>query len=215
MRDADLQTLIRLAAEADGLAPAGARRLADVSSNTRRVRALGLVGLAAAAALALMLTPAPRHTGRDRIPASAVHIRHLPGRTGADQRRVDQFRSSSSEPCAVLAIFHSWSRECECLAWKLHEWEQGRMVDSLEVGESADIALNVTGAPPVQQLLFLAVAPRRDQLPGNAETTRLLACLNEAPPPARGEDWAAYASTVQTCLPSGVTVVPQPFVVRP
>ncbi len=225
MRDAELNLLIRLAAEADALHEPNSRRqrltsAPDAASATALrgvLPRIGLVGLAAAAALAWMFAPIREGHAPGVIPASAITIRHIPGQRGAlpSTPRIDRFRSSTTEPCVVVAIFRAWSKECECLAWKLHEWDPGRVVDQFAAGETTDIALNVSESPPVTQLLFLAVAARRDQLASTGEGAHLLSCLNDASFPPRNEEYATLASAVQSCLPDGVTVVSAPFVVKP
>src|SRR5262249_31951779 len=126
------------------------------------------------------------------------------------------FQPACDAGCALLAIFREWNADCQCLAWKLHQWENGGSVAELPPGQPVDIHLNVTDDPPVEQVLVLAVAQGRDTLPSSGErAAALLECLNDAPLSASAEqDVSAYTSAVAGCLPDGVTLLPQSFVVR-
>jgi len=116
----------------------------------------------------------------------------------------------------MLAVFRAWHQDCQCLAWQLHVWEDGRPSVELLPQDICDIMIDVTDAPPVEQLLLVAIARDPEDLPRNsAQAGDLLDCLNAVIPPSGPNGHvAAYASAVRLCLPEGVTVVPQSFVVE-
>lgn len=180
---------------------------------------LGWLGvpLAAAAAVLLALLPQPS------VPRTAIvidappelEIAHWPN-VQPDGAIVECFEPTATERVSVLAIFHRWHQDCQCMEWQLYEWEDGRRMAELSPDEIHDITIDVTDAPPVAQLLVVAVAKNPDDLPRDeAGAYELLDCLNDVVPPsdAEGSD-LAYASAVQACLPESVRVVPQRFSVK-
>ena len=100
----------------------------------------------------------------------------------------------------------------------MYEWEDGAALAEMTPDQLREITLDVTGAPPVQQLLVVALARHASDLPRNDEqTTRLVHCLNEVQPPTvPGDNADEYASVVRACLPNAedITVVPQAFYVE-
>ena len=224
--DEKLEQLIRMAIEADEVARGGADR-SFLSNPARRraiVRRLVSPALAAAASLLLVLQLSPTGPDSRLRPsiASAVALSasldYCPAVATHTGTRVDRFEPVVGEPCVVLAIFHSWQDECQCLEWQLYEWEDGGALAEMTPDQLREITLDVTDAPPVQQLLVVAIARQASDLPRNDEqTTRLVHCLNEVQPPtAPGENTDEYASAVRACLPNSedVTIVPQAFYVE-
>jgi hypothetical protein len=161
----------------------------------------------------LLLPTSQSDLTSDAIP---IRVEYCPGVRLASGARIDRFQPSASERCSVLALFRTYHEECRCLAWRIYEWEDGRPLAELDPEQVVDIALEVTDAPPVEQLLVVAVARRPTDLPADHEqTTELLDCLNEVSPPTEWQaEASAYASAVKACLGSGVTVVPQSFFVE-
>lgn len=226
MNENDLDNLVRMAAEIDEL-ERGARAPDRVGDGTRAVirfdRArqrwpfghLAAPAAAAAAAVLLALLPATEHRSPNAAVASSFQIDYCPTVPRYDGVRIDHFEPSSAERCTVLAIFNVWHNECQCLAWRLYEWEDGRALADLTPDEIQSIVIDVTDVPPIEQLLVVAIAKDPRDLPSDEKQTgELLDCLNEvAPATEPREDAAAYASAVRACLPDSVTVVPQPFFV--
>lgn len=223
MNDADLENLVRMAAEIDALehAARSSDPLGDDSAGTirfdrtrdRRSRwRLGVSAAAVAAAAALLLTLLPSSPARQ----PPFEIAYCPSAPRYDGVRIDRFEPSTPQQCAVLAIFHSWEKDCQCLAWQLYEWEDGRPLAEFTPEQVHDITIDVTDAPPLEQLLVIAIAKNPRDLPSNeADTHDLLNCLNELAPPTDPRDSArVYASAVRACLPDSVKVVPQPFFVE-
>ena len=237
MKDREIENLIRMAVEIDELeqrsldeasrasgAARGTIRLGERRASAARWW-IGLSAVAAAACLLLLLWPRQSQTAPPTSATPAVvqrqheipvEIDYCPALPRKDGIRIDRFEPSSPESCSVLAIFHSWHEECKCLTWELDEWEDGRPLAEFSPGRVLDIALDVTGAPPLQQLLVVAIAKDPGDLPStDADTCELLQCLNEVRPPTDpGDSPAAYGSAVRACLPESVTVVPQPFFVE-
>jgi hypothetical protein len=224
VREMDFENLVRMALEIDelergartaetlgGVIPATIR----VGRGRPRLPAWQLAVPAAAAALLLLaLLPSPPRQPSSAF-ASSFRIDYCPAVPPYDGVRIDHFEPSSPEQCAVLAIFNTWEKECQCLAWHLYEWEDGRALAELSPDEIRHIMIDVTDAPPIEQLLVVAIAKDPRDLPSNeTQTYELLDCLNEvAPPTDPRESAAAYASAVRACLPDTVTIVPQPFFV--
>lgn len=240
MKDRDVAELVRMAVEIDEIeqiASAGAsgapsakrwrylgreaprdRILVDYKAR-HTLHPLWRIAVPAAAAAACVLALLhPRAALDSRRAAATVpfQIIHCPGERLDDGLRIDSFEPTASEYCVVLAIFHTWRDDCQCLSWQLHEWEDGGMLAEFAPGQRLDITLDVTDAPPVEQLLVMAVAQNPDDLPSTIEETYgLMDCLNEVRPPTDPcESAAAYASAVEACLPEGVRVIPQPFYVE-
>jgi hypothetical protein len=220
VKDKELENLVRMAAEIDALEHAArmSEPLRDDSPATipfDRVRDRRLpwrLGAGAAAAAAILLALLPPAT----IPRPQFEIAYCPAVPRYDGVRIDRFEPSSPQQCAVLAIFHTWEKDCQCLAWQLYEWEDGRPLAEFTPDQVHDITIDVTDAPPLEQLLVVAIAKNARDLPSSeADTHDLLECLNELAPPTDPRDSAtAYASAVRACLPDSVKVVPQPFFVE-
>lgn len=209
MNDHALEKLIRLAAEAGDI-----DRFVPRPSLPNRFRLIRPMGALAAAAALMVLIGAPQSlNGPSRGALVGIDVRRLPSRVLTDGQRVERFRAQSQEHCTIMVIMRIWARECQCLAWELHRWEDGRPLEAIDPDEFVDIPLAISDAPPVQQLLIVAAARSSRGLPRlGEETDALMACLDRASLAAHGEDSTLLASAVQACLPDGVTVVPRSFV---
>jgi hypothetical protein len=183
------------------------------------VRGLGLLRLTAAVAACLVLLLYASHN-RTHRPARPQHVPisvcHEPVPASEGAPRIDHFATTSEEPCLVLAVFRAWDEACQCLNWQLYEWDaEGRTLAALEPHEWLEIARNVTGNPPVEQLLVFASSRHAGDLPATTDdAAALLQCLNDVAPPACAEDdVSVYASALRECLPASVTLVPKTFLV--
>ncbi len=227
MNDRELENLLRMVAEVDELDRAARRAdemrrdvAATIPFGAARGRHwLSRLGVPAAAVAALVLAwvgapSAPERPGV--VCAPGLEILHWPGDREDDGARIDCFEPTPSERCVVLAIFHAWQPDCQCLEWQLYKWEDGRPLTELTPDEVRDITLDVTGAPPVEQLLVVVIAKDPRDLPGNdTQAFSLLDCLNDVEPATDAwESTTAYASAVQACLPASVRVVPRSFFVE-
>ena len=216
MRNEQLGRLIRRVIELDDLA-GEAQPLAGILhpriSSARRP-ALS-VGIAAAVAVAMLL---PFGANRDyrTYAAPAMVIDYAPAHHGVDDSRIDTFHTCPTEDAFALVLFRAWDTDCQCVAWKLHEFADGRALMRLAAGEALEIPLDVSNSPPVEQVVVFAVSNRRDELPATArEAEELLACLNTTlPPSALGEQPVCCAAPVESCLPPGVALVQRSFVVE-
>lgn len=228
MKNRDLEALIRMAFEAERLdrqaAPALPRR---AHARTRGIRISPLaVGFAAALlAFALNRGPSTTPTRPERMGATPVDARtrvsgvsvcHLPSMQDGPMR-VETFEPRVTEPTTLVAILRTWSEDCDCLAWRLHEWRDGSLVVDVAPGEPVSIELASADQPSIQQVLLIAVAKNRASLlrVTQNEAHELLDCLNSRPL-TMGPDIepATYASSVAACLPPDVTVIPQTYVAR-
>ena len=178
--------------------------------------ALSIGAVAAAACLWFFLRLPAEQSSVQQASALPLQVAYCPGVPFTDGQRIDRFEPNSPEYCVVLAIFRTWQQGCRCLVWQLHEWEDGRTLAELMPGDVPDIELDVTDAPPVEQLLVVAISPRASDLPSSDdEVDGLLQCLNELSPPTEScESAEVCAMAVESCLPEGVTVVPQSFFVE-
>ena len=150
------------------------------------------------------------------VKADTMDLSYWPGEADDDGARVDCFQAHAAENCSVVAVFHRWYEDCQCLDWQLYSWEDGRPLADLSAQDVEDITLEVTDAPPVEQLLVIAIARNPADLPRDeTEALALIACLEEVAPDADENEAASqYASAVRSCLPPSVTVVPRSFVVE-
>ena len=227
MKTKDLENLLRMVVEIDGLDRAARAAPPRIEPPTlrpvrlvrRRPWLLLRFGLVASAAAVLLLTLAmPHQTQPEPVagPQCPLAIDFWSGVPREDGVRMACFEPSTSERCSVLAIFRRWQHDCQCLVWQLYEWEDGRPLAELSPEEISNIALDVTDAPPVEQLLVVAIARNPGDLPTSADQAGiLLNCLDDVEPPAGAHAGvSAYATAVQQCLPEGVTVVPRPFLIE-
>lgn len=205
------------------------------SHSNRRMTIAWPAAIAAAVLLAGFFNPRPQKANRiDRAGmsnasargdwtrgvgplATRVSMCYTPGNVRHGAARVDHFQPSVADRAAIIAIFRAWNSDCGCLLWQLHRDDRGAVVLDAAPGESLDIPLPVEGVPAIEQLLLLAVSKDRAPLNRAAadDADKLLECLNSSALAVCNADTTACASAVQQCLPSGVTVVPQAFVVHP
>lgn len=229
MKNRDLEALIRMAFEAERLdshaAPALPRR---VHARARGIRISPLAVGFAAALLVFALnrgpstTPTrPERTGGARavevgMRPHGVSVCHLPPMQDGPTR-VETFEPRVTEPTTLVAILRTWSEDCDCLAWQVHEWRDGSLVMDVVPGEPVRIELASADQPSIQQVLLIAVAKDRASLVSvtQDQANELLDCLNSRQL-ATGPDIepATYASSVAACLPPDVTVIPQTYVAR-
>lgn len=154
--------------------------------------------------------------GLGRLAPVSVSVCHEPSLVAEDARRIDHFQATSDAGCVVVAVFRAWDEACQCLNWRLHEWDEaGRTLAELDPDQLLDIALDVTGNPPVGQLLVLATSRTPGDLPATSDdAAALLQCLNEVAPPICSDgDVRSFASAVGECLPSSVMLVEETFFV--
>lgn len=223
MTDRQLETLLRMAGEAHELFVVGVVPSEPAERPAQRIIRFAparlSVGLAAAATLAAMVA-LPFSESPSSSPALAratvvpVALCYHPSEKELDRPQVDLFHPVCEAGCAIVAIFREWNADCQCLSWSVHRFENGSPVADLRPGQPGEIPLNVSDDPPVEQVLVLAVAKSRDSLVAGDRADALLACLNEShvsPGPER--DVSTYTSAVERCLPEGVTILPQTFVV--
>jgi hypothetical protein len=239
VNDKDIEKLVRMAVEIDEIeqlasarahatpfagAPYSSAQAADDETavirrdqrRSRRALWRTIFSAAAAACVLLLVQPWSGQPARRQGAAAPIAIDYCPGIPQHDGLRIDHFEPTAPEYCVILAIFHTWHDECNCLAWHLYEWEDGRTLIEVAPGQAVEIALDVTDAPPVEQVLLVAVSRDPADLPRTTEETYdLMDCLNEVTPPTdpRGSA-AAYASAVKACLAKGVRVIPQSFFVE-
>lgn len=180
-----LEDLLRAAGEVNRLAAASDPRTARL----RRLR--WAVGIAAACALAAVM---PRLVGH---PVAGVRPAH----------------PVPSDAAAVVALFRTWSEECDCPAWTIYDWDRGLHPDSsfhlVELSAAADAA-----PVPIDPAIVLAIAPDARDLPRtDAQKRELLRCLDGGSLLV-GEDVSCFPQIVRSCLPETVQVVTRRVALR-
>jgi hypothetical protein len=148
----------------------------------------------------------------------ALGARHIPDedplmRGTEVSKREDTFQIYSNKPCHLLVILRTWSRDRDALVWNIYRGKDGISVAAVDFDRPLQFALDVTGDPPVRQFLVLAAASNAADLPrSKEETDRLMERLEGMEAPA-SESSSAVAAVVAACLPKGVTVEGQEFLV--
>jgi hypothetical protein len=134
----------------------------------------------------------------------------LPAEATVQRLTVDRTEPTTTEPAYLLALTRTWNRDCDCLLWDLQRWADGAMLASSRGSDTLELNVATGPANALQQVLVLAVAQERAALARSASDggVELLNCLNSRDLPASGEhDGVTYASALESCLPSGVTIV--------
>ena len=118
-----------------------------------------------------------------------------------------------SDAAAVVALFRTWSEECDCPAWTIYDWDRGLHADS----SVHLVELSAAGeAPPVpiDPAIVLAIAPDARDLPRtDAQKRELLRCLDGGSLLV-GEDVSCFPQIVRSCLPETVQVVTRRVALR-
>ncbi|MCK6483681.1 MAG: hypothetical protein HUU22_03645 [Phycisphaerae bacterium] len=227
MEDRELDILLRLAIEADELVRADSEpvRSADhrpryvappigATAATTQPRRRTLVrrglwsaaALSAAAALLWAMWPHGTPSSRDLVRGHRVEV--VSSGTPRGHAAV-----GPSEECVVLAIFRESDGDCQCRAISPMDLGAGSSLDSIDPREFLRIALNASCSAEPEQVVVLAVAGPRKDLPDDAdEADMIVACLDESALLAGADaDGSSYAMAVRDCLPSGVSVVSRMF----
>ncbi len=184
-----LEALLRSAGEVNRLARSAARP-----------RPFGLLlwplGIAAACVLAALM---PRGLGP---PAMRTGV------TTAEVRPSQAHPAARRDAAAVVALFRTWSEECDCPTWTMYDWDREAHADPsaklIELSAAADAPL------PIDPAIVLAIAPDARDLPRtDAQRRELLRCLDGGSLLV-GDDVSCYPQIVRSCLPETVTVVARP-----
>jgi hypothetical protein len=223
VNDRQLNTLIAMVLEVEdleGSASAGLKRPSQTLWDRRH--AGGSPGIrvawAAAACVVLMtglwlLRGTAPDPARGRVATIPVAVRLMPQPPVEPTAEHDtiELQPAGLDQHVMLALVRAWNRDCQCVAWRLHEWGEGLVSTPVVPGAACDISAPRGDSAPVGPVLVLASSGGGEQLPHRArDTEALLACLNEtALTPGADQDATQLASAVRSCLPSGVTVVAQ------
>ncbi|RMF84110.1 MAG: hypothetical protein D6744_03650 [Planctomycetota bacterium] len=210
-----LNQLIRLVSEMDEHFDAPTQRRPQPARRSGTIAK----ALAAAAAVAFGFLPrttppnssSPTHAGPTR-----VQIDYQPARIIRQAARIDAFEACSAEQAYASILLRVYDDDCQCVKWRLHRFDDGAALCVMRPGEMIEFTLDVSTAPPVEQVAMLVLAAQRDALPmTSSEVADLLACLNESlPPTAIGEQPTCCSAPAGDCLPPGVALVERPFVVE-
>ncbi len=205
MPDPVLERLLRAAVEAEAFARP-IRRL--------RLASWWLLATSGAAALLALVFMNPRSVTRYRtIPAKAISIEHVSSPVSQAGQRIDVLQPCLDTAAAALVLLRVWDRDCSCLQWQVHEFEDGSTITEMARGEAVQIPVDVSHAPPIEQSVLLAVARRASDLPSTVDAREdLLACLNGVCPPSLPDEASCGNPDVLPCLGEGITLVQRPFV---
>lgn len=217
MRPDPIESLLPHLGEVNALERAAGLRVHSAASCEATVARAGASGwlrrgpFAAAAALllaAMLPWRAPTGVGSADRGASG------------DSIATDSVHFSLPHPCTdeasfAVLFFRTWSAECGCELWNVHEPTEGEVLVPLPVGESGTIAVRLADRP-IGDMVFLAVARQRDTLPTNPDDAHdLLHCLNISSfDHAEEPGSAALACAVERCMPEEVAVITQPLLRR-
>lgn len=215
MNDRELQTLIRMAAEAEALEHSGEMPALRLAGRGPRRWAAGLgIASAAAAGLAIafvLMRPANVPSGGSLAegpgPVPVVTPEGEPGETRLAS-------AAPAEECVVMAVYRGPDGQCSCLELKEAQWG-GRPLAEVQRRELLDLALAQPCSRDAQQVLVVAVEGKREVLPDSREEAEAIAArLAEAPVSGRYSDVTAYAYAAMPDLPPDATVVAERVAVR-
>jgi len=211
MNDRELLSLIRMAMDAAELEVDRPERAPLFVRSTRSRTLVTCLVAGAAAAAIFVLSPRPAATPVEARPALALE--YCPS-DDTQAPRIEHFGPRTEQFGLVVALLREWRGECQCLAWRVYEWADGRAITAIDPSDDLDIALDVSGAPPVEQFVVVAMSPHSGGLPVNrAEAEDLVACLNEQDYNADAEQLAHSESMVAFCLPDDVEIVARRFLI--
>lgn len=203
MDERDLNALIRMATEVDEMEADASHSFqwARAKASRRDVimqRLTGIGGLAAAACLALMVFM----WVRGPQPVAPTPVAALPEHTVAPVKATPK---APEEGSVLLAVFHDSDDRCSCVQLR-SDALKGRKVSEMGGGELLRAAIATACHENPEKVLVLAMSGPKDVLPTTtAEAEVLATCITENG--RCGDDSICYASSAQSYLPPGVTVV--------
>lgn len=223
--DAQIEKLLGMLSEVEALesGPTLVREAATDSAPATtappiiRLRNWFGIAVAAAAAILLFSTTIVHDNSDDGASGPpkriAVNVSYTPKIDTTSCCRRDCVTSTPEESCAILAVLHRWSNECQCMVWDLYDWAGGETIARVQAGEPVNVITDVEMPPRQDEVVLFAVARDHNDLPARGQEAAFLDCLLETSDEAERSD-AGYASAVETCLPNNVLVVPQRLAAR-
>ncbi len=236
--DRNLQTLLRLALEAEALEESAAVPHLRLTAGSTRHRKwlLPVAGImsAAAAVVAVITVVMPSHKPATFNPPIAISNppthelvpTPLPDSTNrianADRKAVDPHNpfanpivpesvqtGSEQESSVVLAFFQGLDGHCTCMHIQKEDWDQAQLAGK-DGAQLLDVAFHSSCSQPSQKVLIVGIAGRADSLPGPEAAEALAASLSKVPANSSA-DLQRRAYEVMTELPAGTTVVTESF----
>jgi hypothetical protein len=209
MKDRDIQTLLRMAGEAEDLEAGRSGHAPLHRIQSQPVSFLRVGGLSAAAAAVLLGGMALLHQTRP-IPepiTGGPGMAQRPELPGPDLR----IANSSTKPaeddgqsCIVLTMFRDGDA-CSCVQVKEHDLP--RRLEDVTRSELINLALATPCSTSAQKVVVLAVSGRSDALPKTREEAEAVAArLNEASKSSTG-DVSSYAYAAFPALGPDGTIV--------
>ncbi|MFN0136723.1 MAG: hypothetical protein ACKVS9_11485 [Phycisphaerae bacterium] len=219
MRDRDLETLLRMSGELDEFErgcgrigrPRRERAASPVIIRLRRLTMFAAAAAVAWVALRFNVTerPQPRDhgtagTGTIATPAITVKLCSTTPAVALPERAASyRVQPTVGEDCSLVALMRTWSAECGCLLWEVHEFENGNTVTRADRGEAIDL-IGSEGA----EVVVLAMSRDATQLSNAKDTAELLSCLDSnTRDSSLSPDARRSADIVAACLPREVTIV--------
>lgn len=150
--------------------------------------------------------------------APALKIQHVSSVAGLAGMRTEIFELTATEDCDVFVLLRGWDAGCQCLHWQLPDAQRVTSKDllmrTLVRDETAQFEIDVSGDPPIEQLLVAVTVPRSaDGRMDRCQLAETIQCLDAVDPASQWTfDIARHLSSVPACLPGGLEWTCQSFV---
>lgn len=230
MNDRELERLIGMALEAEGLERSAAGspplRLVGASGGVRRwATGLGIATAAAAslvAAMIIMQNQLISHQAGRQLAGGQPHPHVGPvessgsssGSTGATGSVALTANDKPGSNTMLMAVFRNSEGQCSCMQVNPHTWTNGRHLADVDRRELIDAAMNEACTVNPHQVLVVAVEGSSNALLQSREQVEAIATkLSEVP--GRHADLTSYAYEAIPGLPRDATVVAERVSVRP
>lgn len=233
--DRNLQTLLRLALEAEALEESAAvPHLRLTAGSTRRRNWLlpvaGLMSAAAAVVAVITVVMPATHPATFSPPGPIVNkpntraaepetirLDSVPMITANDPHKgfenpiAPESVQTGSEPesSVVLAFFQGLDGHCTCMHIQKEDWDQAQLAGK-DGAQLLDVAFHSSCSQPSPKVLIVGIAGKADSLPGPEAAEALAASLSKVPANSAA-DLQRRAYEVMTELPAGTTVVTESF----
>ncbi|MFN0060716.1 MAG: hypothetical protein ACKVX7_19855 [Planctomycetota bacterium] len=150
--------------------------------------------------------------------APALKIQHVSSVAGQAGLRTEIFELTATEDCDVFVLLRGWDSGCQCLHWQLPDAQSVASKDllmrTLVRNETAQFEIDVSGDPPIEQLLVAVSIPRSaDGRLDRCQLVETIQCLDAVDPASQWlVDIPRHLSSVPACLPGGLEWACQSFV---
>lgn len=212
MDERELQALVGMATEAEGLDIGPASRHARDRAGERRL-GWWIAGVAAGVAACLGVGVFTWLTWSPPLPVPGPRL--AGGGAALEPRGSTQgmtpVASSAVDPWVVLAIYRGWDGECRCLHVERPPLVAQKPLEAIRPSELLAMGLESACAATVERLIVLGISGPAEELPTTKDEAEVVAACLDA---AGSEDPSLMARQAESCLPAGVTVVAELLEVR-